>query len=65
MSDGWKDGYWERFKCPLCGSTKYVEVRVKRPSGRWYTTPFYKCFECTVMFDDPVSFSQSRVKAIA
>ena len=63
MSQGWKNGYWTLFKCPLCGSTKYVEVRVQRPSGHWYTTPFYQCFHCSVVFRDPVSFAQCRVDA--
>ena len=58
MSEGWKNGYWELFKCPLCGSTKYVEVRVQRPNGMWYTTAFYQCFHCTVMFRDPVLFTK-------
>lgn len=60
MSQGWdKQGHWELFKCPLCGSTKYVEVRVQRPGGNWYTTPFYKCFRCTAMFTDPLLFTRS------
>jgi hypothetical protein len=63
MSDGWEDGYWESSKCPLCGSKRHVEVRVKRPTGSWYTTSFCKCLGCTVMFDDPASFSPCRVKA--
>jgi hypothetical protein len=58
---GWKNGYWELFKCPLCGSSKYVEVRVQRPSGHWYTTAFYQCFSCSVMFRDPVLFSKCMV----
>jgi hypothetical protein len=42
----------------VCGSNKYVEVRVQRPGGNWYTTPFYQCFHCTVMFKDPISFTK-------
>jgi hypothetical protein len=38
------------FLCPLCGSDAYVEVNVKRPSGEWYRTAFYKCFGCSVLF---------------
>lgn len=60
MSHGWKDGYWELFRCPLCGSDKYVEVRVQRPSGHWYTTAFYQCFGCSVMFRDPVLFARCK-----
>src|SRR6476660_3352811 len=61
MSEGWKDGRFELFKCPLCGDSRYVEVRVQRPGGQWYVTPFLQCVGCTVMFRDPVSFSGSRV----
>lgn len=61
MSEGWKNGYWSLFTCPLCGSRKYVEVRVQRASGHWVTTPFYQCFSCSVMFRDPVLFTQCRV----
>jgi hypothetical protein len=57
----WKNGYWELFKCPLCGSAKYVEVRVQRPSGHWYTTAFYQCFGCSTMFRDPVLFTKCKV----
>ena len=62
MSEGWKNGCWELFECPLCGSRKYVEVCVQRPSGLWYTTPFYQCFSCSVMFRDPVLFTRCRVE---
>jgi transcription elongation factor Elf1 len=58
MSEGWKKGYWEHFKCPLCGSTKYVEVRVQKTNGHSYTTEFYQCFHCTVMFHDPQLFAR-------
>ena len=61
MSQGWKNGYWALFECPLCGSKKYVEVRVQRPSGYWYTTPFYQCFTCSVMFRDPVLFTRCKI----
>jgi len=58
MSDGWKDGYWKLFACPLCGGTKYVQVRVQRPSGHWYVTEFYECLSCSVMFRDPILFTK-------
>jgi len=57
MSEGWKNGRFELFKCPLCGDERYVEVRVQRPGGQWYVTPFLQCVGCTVMFRDPVRFS--------
>ena len=61
MPNGWKDGYWELFKCPLCDGRKYVEVRVQKPNGHWYRTEFFQCFTCSVMFRDPVLFSKCMV----
>ena len=43
VAEGWKDGRFERFKCPVCGDRRYVEVRVQRPGELWYVTPFYEC----------------------
>jgi hypothetical protein len=57
---GWKNGRWELFRCPLCASEHYVEVRVQKPSGVWYTTAFYECLGCSVMFRDPVLFARPR-----
>lgn len=57
----WRNGYWSLFVCPLCGSKKYVQIRVQKPSGHWYTTPFYQCFTCSVMFRDPVLFTKCEV----
>jgi hypothetical protein len=48
------------FTCPLCGSDGYVAIHVQRPSSNWYRTPFYSCFGCRVMFDDPQLFSRQR-----
>ena len=48
------------FLCPLCGSDAYVAIHVKRPSGNWYRTPFFKCFGCAVMFHDPVAFTRQK-----
>lgn len=48
------------FKCPICASSAYVAVQVQRPSGNWYrtvSTPFYRCFGCSVMFTDPDFFA--------
>jgi hypothetical protein len=58
MSEGWSNGRWTLFKCPLCGSRSYVQVRVQRSNGEWYTTEFFQCFDCSVMFKDPVLFSR-------
>jgi len=51
------------FKGPLCGSSKYVQVFVKRPSGNWYRTEFYRCFGCSVMFTDPVAPNAAQMAA--
>lgn len=48
------------FRCQVCGCEKYVQVRVRRPSGDWYVTAFYECFACSVMFLDPEKFSDPR-----
>jgi hypothetical protein len=47
------------FRCPVCGCTQYVQVRVRRSSGDWYVTSFYECFACSVMFLDPEKFSRA------
>jgi hypothetical protein len=47
------------FRCPICACDTYVAVQVRRPSGNWYRTPFYRCFRCTVMFEDPAMFGRS------
>ena len=48
------------FLCPLCGSDSYVAIHVRRPSGNWYRNPFYRCFGCAVMFENPVAFTRSK-----
>jgi hypothetical protein len=48
VSEGWKNGRWTLFKCPLCGSESYVQVRVQKPIGDWYLTEFFQCFDCSV-----------------
>ena len=54
----WKDGVFQGFRCPICRTESYVPVRVKRPNGNWYVTPFYQCFGCSAMFTDPVQFTR-------
>jgi hypothetical protein len=61
MSEGWKNGRYTAFRCPLCASRKYVPVVVQKSNGHWYTTDFFQCFHCTVMFRDPISFTFCRV----
>jgi uncharacterized Zn finger protein len=45
------------FDCPLCGSNLCLHVVVRRPSGDYYETSFFKCAGCSVVFLDPESFS--------
>ena len=61
MSQGWKNGQFELFRCPLCGSRQYVPVTVQKPNGHWYQTEFFQCVWCSVMFRDPVSFTRCEV----
>lgn len=44
------------FECPICTSSTYERVRVRRGAG-WYQTEFYKCGGCSAMFHDPVRFN--------
>ena len=62
MSEGWVNGHWAAFKCPLCGSRSYVPVRIQKANGHWYTTASYQCFHCSVVFRDPVLFTQCTSK---
>jgi hypothetical protein len=48
------------FTWPLCGTNQYVAIHVKRPGGNWYRAPFYRCFGCSVMFEQPRKFAQQR-----
>jgi predicted RNA-binding Zn-ribbon protein involved in translation (DUF1610 family) len=56
----WSGNRYTQFKCPLCGSDGYTRVRVKKADGSWYITEFYHCFGCSVMFTDPVQFTQQK-----
>ena len=44
------------FRCPLCASEYYTRVRVTRANGTLYTTEFFACRGCTVMFRDAARF---------
>jgi hypothetical protein len=48
----------EPFKCPLCGCPEYVAITAQLEGGQWWRLPFYRCFGCTAMFDDPRSFTR-------
>lgn len=45
------------FRCPICYFDAYCRVVVQRKDFSWYTTPFYKCGSCQVMFVNPRTFS--------
>jgi hypothetical protein len=46
------------FVCPLCASQQAHRVVVRRHDGRDYTTSFYNCSGCTVMFLDVERFAE-------
>ena len=46
------------WRCPLCNATSYDRVQVNRPSGNTYTTEFYECSGCAVMFRHPARFTR-------
>ena len=46
------------FRCPICRSVVCERVTVRRANGADYTTPFYSCVTCTVMFLDPIAFTR-------
>lgn len=48
------------FRCRLCGANRYVQIKVKRSNGHWYSTPFFRCFGCSAMFTDPLDFAGLR-----
>lgn len=47
-----------QFVCPLCASPQAHRVVVRRHDGRDYTTSFYNCSGCTVMFLDVERFAE-------
>ncbi len=53
------------YKCPLCGSTAYDFVYVRRSDGSILQTQAYHCGGCSVMFKDPDKFTkQENVEGI-
>lgn len=56
----WNSDRYAEFLCPLCGTDAYTRVTVQKPNGQYYVTEFYHCFGCSVMFTNPVSFTQQR-----
>ena len=60
---GLQDGAMRRadrqpFCCPLCRSTVYERVVVRRTGGAMLAPPFYECAGCSVMFRDPERMSR-------
>jgi hypothetical protein len=46
------------WRCPLCNSERYSQVVVMRPDRSTYTTEFFECSGCTVMFHLPGRFTR-------
>ena len=47
-------GQW---RCRTCGFDRWHIVTVKRKNGALYTTSFYACSQCSVMFLNPEQFN--------
>ena len=47
-------GQW---RCRICSFERWHIVTVKRKNGALYTTAFYACSRCSVMFLNPEQFS--------
>src|SRR2546423_5027038 len=47
-------GQW---RCRICSFDRWHIVTVKRKSGALYTTSFYACSGCSVMFLNPEQFN--------
>ena len=47
-------GQW---RCRICSFDRWHTVTVKRKNGALYTTSFYACSGCSVMFLNPDQFS--------
>ena len=58
----------KKFKCPLCGSTKYERVGLNTGPIRLGGGPnpgkfvSYKCAGCSIYFGDPISFMKVKKK---
>jgi hypothetical protein len=47
-------GQW---RCRICSFDRWHIVTVKRKNGALYTTSFYACPQCSVMFLNPEQFN--------
>jgi hypothetical protein len=52
--------YPKNGRCPICLKANYASVVVRKPSGGHYTTEFYECSGCSVMFRDPHEFIRTN-----
>ncbi len=48
------------FRCPLCGSSAYDHIFLKRPDGSIRQLQAFQCAGCSVVFKDPVKFTQRQ-----
>jgi hypothetical protein len=47
------------FRCPLCNSTGFEPVTVRRPNGTLYRSDsLYSCNGCSAAFTDPTRFTR-------
>jgi len=47
------------FRCPICDSTRYEPVTVRRPNGSSYRSEsLFTCGGCSAAFTDPSRFSR-------
>jgi hypothetical protein len=47
----------EQWRCRICSFDRWHVVTVKRKHGALYTTSFYACSGCSVMFLNPEAFN--------
>ena len=52
------------FKCPMCESTTYAVLQVKRPDGHYRDTSLFKCSLCSVVFHDAIAFTRGKEAAL-
>ena len=48
------------FRCPLCGSTSFGPVTVRRRDGSLYLSSLRQCAGCSIVFTDPERLSKSE-----
>ena len=48
------------FRCPLCNSTAYDFIYVRRADGSIFQTEAFQCGGCSVVFKDPKKFTEQK-----